>query len=102
MTGAAMAWIGAPIAFGSVVKKPNSSFVVSSSLTLPKHFQRTQKPIERRDAPQRQFFGASLSLSGLALLSAAAGLSPVCPPSAAGASTAAGGAAGVEAAMMRV
>jgi hypothetical protein len=100
MTGAAMAWIGAPIAFGSVVKKPNSSFVVLSSLTLPKHFQRTQEPIERRDAPQRQFFGASLSLSGFALLSAA-GFSPVCP-SAAGASTAAGGAAGVEAAMMRV
>ena len=43
----ALAWIGATIAFGSVVRKANRSFVVSPSLTLRTDVQRVQMPAKK-------------------------------------------------------
>ena len=42
-----MAWIGATIAFGSVVRKANRSFVVSPSLTFRTDVQRVQMPAKK-------------------------------------------------------
>lgn len=43
-TGMALGWIGATTSLGSVVRKPNRSFVVSPSFTFRTHVQLTQMP----------------------------------------------------------
>jgi len=44
MTGMALGWIALTSAFGSVVRKPNRSLVVSPSLTLRTDVQRVHRP----------------------------------------------------------
>jgi hypothetical protein len=47
MTGMALGWIGATIAFGSLVKKANRSLVVSPSFTLRTDVHRVQIPAKK-------------------------------------------------------